>query len=242
LNCSYLLKPVIMKKASIFLVEDDESFGSVLQSYLEMNDYTVVWEKDGQQALRGFSPNTYNLCVVDIMLPKMDGFALAREIRSLQPDIPLVFLTARTMKKDILQGYSLGADDYITKPFDSDVLLCKIQAILNRGAGSAQDNEPVRIGAYQYDPVRRILSKGDTGRKLSPKEGHLLQLLAVYRNGMLDRGKALKQVWGQNDYFTGRSMDVYITRLRKYLKDDATVSIENVHGSGFVLRIDQDSG
>jgi DNA-binding response OmpR family regulator len=230
-----------MKKVNIFLVEDDESFGSVLQSYLEMNDYQVVWQKDGHQALREFTPHTYQLCVLDIMLPKMDGFALAREIKSLQPDIPLVFLTAKTLKKDVLQGYNLGADDYITKPFDSDVLLCKIQAILNRRAGASQRNEPVTIGSYQYDPVRRILQKGDVKRKLSPKEGHLLQLLAAHINNILDREKALRQVWGQNDYFTGRSMDVYITRLRKYLKDDASISIENVHGSGFVLRIDPDT-
>lgn len=227
-----------MEKVNIFLVEDDESFGSVLQSYLEMNDYRVVWEKDGHQALREFTPHTYHLCVLDIMLPKMDGFALAREIKALQPDIPLVFLTAKTLKKDVLQGYNLGADDYITKPFDSDVLLCKIQAILNRQSGISQRNEPVPIGSYQYDPVRRILRKGDVRRKLSPKEGHLLQLLAAHSNDMLDREKALRQVWGQSDYFTGRSMDVYITRLRKYLRDDATISIENVHGSGFVLRID----
>jgi len=227
-----------MEKVNIFLVEDDESFGSVLQSYLEMNDYRVVWEKDGHQALREFTAHTYHLCVLDIMLPKMDGFALAREIKALQPDIPLVFLTAKTLKKDVLQGDNLGADDYITKPFDSDVLLCKIQAILNRQSGSSQRNEPVPIGSYQYDPVRRILRKGDVRRKLSPKEGHLLQLLAAHTNDMLDREKALRQVWGQSDYFTGRSMDVYITRLRKYLRDDATISIENVHGSGFVLRID----
>jgi DNA-binding response OmpR family regulator len=202
----------------------------------------VVWEKDGHQALRAFTPQTYHLCVLDIMLPKMDGFALAREIKALQPDIPLVFLTAKTLKKDVLEGYNLGADDYITKPFDSDVLLCKIQAILNRQSGSSQRNEPVQIGSYQYDPVRRTLSNGKINRKLSPKEGHLLQLLAAHTNTMLDREKALKQVWNQNDYFTGRSMDVYITRLRKYLRDDASVSIENVHGSGFVLRVDQNTG
>ena len=226
-----------MKKNSIYLVEDDESFGSVLQSYLEMNHYTVFWVSDGERALREFTPERFDLCILDIMLPHLDGFSLAREIKTLQPGMPLIFLTAKTLKQDILQGYGLGADDYITKPFDSEVLLCKIRAILNRRVGDSDVSGPLDIGRYTLDQDQRVLKLGEEQRKLSPKEGQLLKLLAEHRNTVLNREKALKQVWGQDDYFTGRSMDVYITRLRKYLKDDPSISIENVHGSGYVLKI-----
>jgi len=227
-----------MKKTNIFLVEDDESFGAVLQSYLEMNDYSVTWLREGSQALELFNANAYDICVLDIMLPQTDGFEVARHIKNLQPEMPMIFLTARALKKDVLYGYDLGADDYITKPFDSDVLLCKLRAILQRRRNPPDEKARVIIGRYTYEPDRRILKKADSSRKLSPKEGHLLQLLAAHENTVVDRHKALNQIWGQDDYFSGRSMDVYITRLRKYLKEDESVSIENVHGSGYVLRIE----
>lgn len=234
------------KKHRIFLVEDDESFGSVLKSYLEMNDYEVYLVRDGRQAMKEFAAGEYDMCILDIMLPHVDGFALAREVKAIQPSLPMIFLTAKTLKKDILQGYELGADDYVTKPFDSDVLLCKMRAILSRRGGNAAAGEQLKIGRYRYDPDQRILSDGDatdgevsdggTNRKLSPKEGHLLQMLAGHKNTVLSREHALKQIWGQDDYFAGRSMDVYITRLRKYLKDDPALSIENIHGSGYILK------
>ena len=227
-----------MKKPSVYLVEDDESFGSVLQSYLEMNDYSVYLVNDGRRALKEFVSDAFDICILDIMLPYVDGFTLAREIKAIQPTIPMIFLTAKTLKKDILHGYELGADDYITKPFDSDVLLCKIRAILNRQGEDTTETTELKIGRYIYDPGQRILSDGSTTRKLSPKEGHLLQLLAAHKNTVLNREKALRQIWGQDDYFTGRSMDVYITRLRKYLKGDSALAIENIHGSGFILKVE----
>ena len=228
-----------MKKHKVYLVEDDESFGTVLKSYLEMNDYSVYLVQDGRLALKDFVSDTFDICILDIMLPHVDGFTLAREIKAIQPSIPMIFLTAKTLKKDILHGYELGADDYITKPFDSDVLLCKIRAVLSRQSGDAQESRELKIGRYTYETAQRILGDGSTSRKLSPKEGHLLQLLAAHRNTVLNREKALRQIWGQDDYFTGRSMDVYITRLRKYLRSDPNLAIENVHGSGYILKEQQ---
>jgi DNA-binding response OmpR family regulator len=171
------------------------------------------------------------------MMPKMDGFTLAEEIKSIQPAIPLIFLTAKTLRTDILKGYKIGADDYITKPFDSEVLLCKIRAILNRKSDRIQNGRPLKIGQYIYDPQQRVLELNKSRRCLSPKEGQLLQLLAESRNSVLVRERALNLVWGQADYFTSRSMDVYITRLRKYLKDDPEVTIENIHGKGYILKV-----
>jgi len=228
-----------MKKHKVYLVEDDESFGSVLKSYLEMNDYCVYLVQDGRLALKDFVSDTFDICILDIMLPHVDGFTLAREIKAIQSSIPMIFLTARTLKKDVLHGYELGADDYITKPFDSDVLLCKIRAVLSRQSEDAQEARELKIGRYTYETAQRTLGDGLTSRKLSPKEGHLLQLLAAHRNTVLNREKALRQIWGQNDYFTGRSMDVYITRLRKYLRSDHNLAIENVHGSGYILKEQQ---
>jgi DNA-binding response OmpR family regulator len=228
-----------MKKHKVFLVEDDENFGSVLQSYLEMNDYSVLWVKDGAKAQQEYTVDDFDICILDVMLPNVDGFSLAREIKSIDSNVPMIFLTAKTLKKDILQGYELGADDYITKPFDSDVLLCKIRAILNRNTESDEPEQEYKLGRYLYDAQRRVLSIADHKRKLSPKEGDLLKLFIEHKGRVLNREKALKLIWGQDDYFTGRSMDVYITRLRKYLKDDPAISIENVHGSGYVLRLEE---
>jgi DNA-binding response OmpR family regulator len=225
-----------MDKPKVFLVEDDENFGSVLQSYLEMNDYMVHWTKDGAIASKDFKKDTFDICILDIMLPNVDGFSVAKDIRSMDTEVPMIFLTAKTLKKDVLHGYELGADDYITKPFDSDVLLCKIRAILNRKSGITEQSEEYKIGLFTYDPGQRILKHKDHQRRLSPKEGELLRIFIEHKGSVLNREKALMQIWGQDDYFTGRSMDVYITRLRKYLKDDPSIIIENVHGSGYILR------
>ena len=224
-------------KYNIFLVEDDENFGSVLKSYLEMNDFEVSWVKDGANALKIFQSQQYDLCILDIMLPNLDGFTIAKKIKSQYPDIPTIFLTAKTLKEDVLQGYKLGADDYVTKPFDSEVLLYKIKAIIKRKAEVNSDSDSFKIGTYEFDSKLRMLSNKGESVKLSPKENELLKMLCLHQNKVLDRDKALNQIWGEDGYFTTRSMDVYITKLRKYLKKDQSVEIENIHGSGFILKV-----
>lgn len=224
-------------KHTIFLVEDDENFGSVLKSYLEMNDFNVSWTKDGASAITNFQLRKYDFCILDIMLPNVDGFTLAKKIKAMNPEIPTIFLTAKTLKEDILQGYKLGADDYVTKPFDSEVLLYKIKAILKRNSEESNDTNIFTIGKYTFDSVLRTLSNNNDSIKLSPKESELLKMLCLHENKILDRDKALNKIWGEDGYFTARSMDVYITKLRKYLKNDQTIEIENIHGSGFILKV-----
>ena len=224
-------------KLNIFLVEDDKNFGSVLKSYLEINDFNVSWIKDGAMAVEGFKQQNYNICILDIMLPNVDGFSIAKKIKELNSEIPIIFLTAKTLKEDILQGFKIGADDYITKPFDSEVLLYKVKAIIKRNKLSKDDSNIFKIGKYEFDSELRILSYNDDSVKLSPKESNLLKMLCLHKNKVLDREKALTQIWGEDDYFTARSMDVYITKLRKYLKNDTSIEIENIHGSGFILKI-----
>ena len=224
-------------KFSIFLLEDDENFGSVLTSYLEMNEYEVSWIKDGANAIREFVSKKFDFCILDIMLPNLDGFTIAKKIKSLNPEIPTIFLTAKTLKEDIVEGYKLGADDYVTKPFDSEVLLYKIKAILNRKSESQNENNFFHIGEYTFDSELRILKHNQNSVKLSPKENELLKMLCQHENKILDRDKALNKIWGEDGYFTARSMDVYITKLRKYLKHDPSIEIENIHGSGFILKI-----
>jgi len=225
-------------KQHIFLVEDDLSFGAVLKSYLELNDYEVTWVDDGKFALEKFRNGSYKICILDVMLPYIDGFTIGSEIRKIDTEIPLVFLTAKTLKEDILKGYNVGADDYITKPFDTEVLLCKIQAIIKR-----QSTQPVveetfySIASYEFDSKLRVISRQGKSEKMSPKESDLLKLLCQNKNELLSRETALRKIWGEDGYFTARSMDVFITKLRKYLKDDPNIEIKNVHGSGFLLEI-----
>lgn len=226
-----------MRNSSIFLVEDDVNFGSVLKSYLEMNDFTVTWVKDGAKAFDIFSQFTFDICILDIMLPNLDGFSIARQIKQRDKEIPVIFLTAKTLKDDILEGFKIGADDYITKPFDSEVLLYKIKAILKRNKAESDYETMFDIGSYLFDSTLRTLTLKNKIEKLSPKEGELLKLLCQNKNKMLDRDKALRQIWGNDGYFTARSMDVYITKLRKYLINDPAIEIENIHGTGFILRI-----
>jgi DNA-binding response OmpR family regulator len=224
-------------KYNIFLVEDDENFGSVLKSYLEMNDFDVSWTKDGAKAVQNFGLQKYDICILDIMLPNLDGFSIAKKIKELKPEIPTIFLTAKTLKEDILEGYRIGADDYITKPFDSEVLLYKIKAIIKRNQNTESENTSFTIGKYIFDSELRILSFNEDSVKLSPKESELLKMLCTHENRILDREKALTKIWGEDGYFTARSMDVYITKLRKYLKNDPSIEIENIHGSGFILKV-----
>ena len=225
------------KKYKILLCEDDSNLGLVLKNFLELNDYEVTLERDGRLGLGAFQREKFDLCLLDVMMPNVDGFTLAEEIRDIDPDVPLFFLSAKTLKEDILQGYRLGADDYITKPFDSDVLMHKIKAIIKRNEEDHKvtDNLEFELGAYHFNPKLRELKFKDSTQVLSPKENELLKMLAEYKNDLLTREKALKKIWGSDTYFNGRSMDVYIAKLRKYLKEDSTIEIVNIHGNGFRL-------
>ena len=225
-------------KFHIFLVEDDLSFGAVLKSYLEINDFEVTWVDDGKYAVERFRNGNYDLCILDIMLPNVDGFTIAGVIRKADSNIPLIFLTAKSMKEDILAGYNAGADDYVTKPFDTEVLLCKIKAVINRHKGRKINDTPLfEIGEYSFDYNLRQITRQDQTRKLSPKEADLLRLLCEHKNELLPREKALNKIWGEDGYFTARSMDVFVTKLRKYLEADNSVEIRNIHGSGFLLAV-----
>jgi DNA-binding response OmpR family regulator len=226
------------KKVSLLLVEDDQSFGSVLKSYLEINDFLVTWVDDGKYAVENFRNGQFDLCILDVMLPHTDGYTIAGHIRNIDPAVPFIFLTAKTLREDILRGYNLGADDYITKPFDTEVLIMKIRAILKRsGRESDQENAVFELGNYQFDFHLREISGFGESRKLSPKEAELLRLLCEHKNGLLPREVALQRIWGDDGYFTTRSMDVFVTRLRKYLAGDPRIEIRNLHGSGFILAI-----
>ncbi len=225
------------RKYKILLCEDDTNLGMVLKNYLELNDYDVILERDGRLGLAAFQREKFDICLLDVMMPNMDGFTLAEEIRDVDPDMPLFFLSAKTMKEDIIAGYKLGADDYITKPFDSEVLLLKIKAILKRNEEENKINENLQfdLGSYHFYPKLRELSHSGIMQTLSPKENELLKMLAEHKNDLLPREQALKKIWGSDTYFNGRSMDVYIAKLRKYLKDDPNIEIVNIHGNGFRL-------
>jgi two-component system OmpR family response regulator len=225
------------KKNKILLCEDDANLGMVLKNYLELNEYDVTLERDGRLGLAAFQREKFDICLLDVMMPNMDGFTLAEEIRDVDPDIPLFFLSAKTMKDDIIQGYKLGADDYITKPFDSEVLLLKIKAILKRNEEENRINDNIEfdLGKYHFNPKLRELKHDEMTQTLSPKENELLKMLAEHKNDLLPRERALKKIWGSDTYFNGRSMDVYIAKLRKYLKDDTNIEIVNIHGNGFRL-------
>jgi DNA-binding response OmpR family regulator len=225
------------EKTKILLCEDDTNLGMVLKNYLELHDFDVTLERDGRLGLAAFQREKFDICLLDIMMPNMDGFTLAEDIRDINPDIPLFFLSAKTMKEDIIQGYKLGADDYITKPFDSEVLLHKIKAIIKRNEEQNRETADAvfTISQYHFNPKLRELTFNGKTQTLSPKESDLLKLLAEYKNELLPREKALKKIWGSDTYFNGRSMDVYIAKLRKLLKEDEAIKIVNIHGSGYRL-------
>jgi DNA-binding response OmpR family regulator len=229
-------------KSKILLVEDDTNFGKVLKNYLELNDYVVELARDGILGLAAFRREKFDLCILDVMMPNLDGFSLAEEIRSVDLDVPLFFLTAKNMKDDILNGYRLGADDYILKPFDSEILLSKIKAIIKRNAEATEkqnENFEFEIGKFQFNSKLRELRIGEIVNTLSPKENDLLKMLAEHKNDLLPREQALKKIWGSDTYFNGRSMDVYIAKLRKFLKEDEAVEIVNIHGNGFRLVVSE---
>ena len=228
-------------KPKILLCEDDTNLGMVLKNYLELNDYDVTLERDGRLGLAAFQREKFDICLLDVMMPNMDGFTVAEEIRDINPDVPLFFLSAKTMKDDIIQGYKLGADDYITKPFDSEVLLHKIKAILKRNEEMHREevNAEFDLGIYHFNPRLRELSVNSKVQTLFPKEIELLKMFAEYKNDLLPREAALKRIWGSDTYFNGRSMDVYIAKLRKYLKEDSKLEIVNIHGNGFRLVVQE---
>jgi two-component system, OmpR family, response regulator len=224
-------------KPKILLCEDDTNLGMVLKNYLELNDYDVTLERDGKLGLAVFQSKKFDICLLDVMMPNMDGFTLAEEIRSINPDIPLFFLSAKTMKNDIIEGYKLGADDYITKPFDSEVLLHKIKVILKRhdDLHRVDTKTEYSFGIFNYSPYLQQLRIGDRVIVLTPKENAILKLLAEHKNDLLPRDLAVKKVWGSQTYFNSRSMDVYIAKLRKLLREDERIEIVNIHGNGFKL-------
>ncbi len=228
-----------MGTRKILLVEDDPNFGTVLKDYLALNDYNVTHAKDGIEGLIMFKNSEYDLCILDVMMPRKDGFSLAQDIRATNKEVPIIFLTAKTMKEDVLRGYQVGADDYLNKPFDSEVLLHKIKAILQRKeTEKSKDDDQFEfvIGKFAFNSKLRHLSfNGDDAQKLSPKESKLLRMLAVHKNDLMPRELALTKIWRDDNYFTSRSMDVYIAKLRKYLKLDESVEILNIHGEGFRL-------
>ncbi len=224
-------------KYSILLCEDDQNLGMVLKNFLELNDYDVTLERDGRLGLVAFTQNKFDLCLLDIMMPRVDGFKLAEDIREIDPEVPLFFLSAKTMKEDIIEGYRLGADDYITKPFDSEVLLAKIQTIIKRNDEQNAYNESLEytFGNYHLVPRLRELSNNGTTAKLTAKETALLRLLVTNKNDLLSREEALKKVWGTDSYFNARSMDVYVAKLRKLFSEESGILIKNVHGQGFKM-------
>ncbi len=228
------------KQFKVLLVEDDHNFGAVLKSYLEIHHYNVTWVDDGINAISEFDQEKFNICILDVMLPNIDGFEIAKQMRNIDQDIPLIFLTAKSLKSDILKGFKIGADDYITKPFDSEVLLCKINAILKRNKipKNQISKDVFRIGKYTFNYILRAIYLNDKKTKISPKEAELLKLLCLHADDILPREKALKSIWGEDNYFTTRSMDVFITKLRKYFKDDNSIEIINIHGSGYRLTSD----
>ncbi len=225
----------------ILLVEDDPNFGSILKDYLLLNDFEVTLAKNGMEGFEKFKKDTFDLCILDVMMPYKDGFTLAKEIREKDKEVPLIFLTAKTMKEDILKGYKVGADDYLNKPFDSEVLLMKIRNILLRKATETKVEDTrfeFEFGDFSFNSKLRYLTyKDDEPIKLSPKENELLKLLVIHENDVMKRELALTKIWRDDNYFTSRSMDVYIAKLRKYLKKDDNVEILNIHGDGFRLAI-----
>ena len=228
-----------MANKKILLVEDDPNFGTVLKDYLMLNDYSVSLAKDGLEGLIMFKNDDFDICILDVMMPRKDGFSLAKDIRTTNKEVPIIFLTAKTMKEDVLKGYEVGADDYLNKPFDSEVLLYKIKAILQRkeiDVSTDDEQHEFQVGKFHLNSKLRHLSfDGGEARKLSPKENKLLKMLLLHLNDLMPRELALTKIWRDDNYFTSRSMDVYIAKLRKYLKDDPSVEIINIHGEGFRL-------
>lgn len=223
--------------ANILLVEDERNFGTILRDFLKMNGFNVTLCENGDIGLSVFKSERFDLCIIDVMMPKKDGFTLAAEIKERDATVPFIFLTAKTLRDDMIKGYKVGADDYVTKPFDSEVLLYKIKVILSRNKEHHSTIEEFEIGGFLFNSKLRILKEGNKETRLSPKEAALLRMLCEFKNDVMPREKALKTIWKEDNYFTGRSMDVYIVKLRKYLASDESVEINNLHGNGYSLVI-----
>ncbi len=223
------------------LAEDDPNLGILLVDYLEAEGLAVELCKDGELAWKAFQSDSFDLCLVDVMMPKMDGFSLAKKIRAKDKKVPLIFITARSFREDKIKGYSLEADDYITKPFDEEELLWKIKAIIRRGGSNAieSNSEIIAIGKYTFDLHNQLLIINDKAKRITEKEAEILNYLSWHRNKVIKRAEMVKELWGEEDYFLGRSLDVFITKIRKYLKEDPEISIENVFKVGFVFNVPQ---
>jgi DNA-binding response OmpR family regulator len=217
----------------VLLAEDDRDFGSILSQYVTMNGFEVALARDGKEAWELFNEAKPDICVLDVMMPEMDGFTLGEKIKEAQPDVPLIFLTAKSLKEDIVRGLKIGADDYITKPFDPEVLILRINNILKRAYSSANDEYKISNTVLKFNSLELIC--GNTKEKLTLKEAQLLKYFIINKNKVLAREDILTEIWGEDDYFLGRSMDVFISRLRKYVSEDKNIDIRTVRGTGFIL-------
>ena len=222
-------------KDRILLVEDNDTLGYVLKEYLEIKNFAVEWAQDGKAGFKCFRKNGYDLCILDIMLPEIDGFALAEKIKAADAAMPIIFLTAKSLKIDKLKGFNLGADDYVVKPVDEEELVARIRAVLNRTKKTEGDDAIFQIGHYTFDVANQKLFSTEVEQYLTEMEAQLLKLLCLSKGNLVGRQFMLKNIWGKSDYFTRRSMDVFISRLRKYLSGDPRIKITNIHGSGFIL-------
>ncbi|MES2726503.1 MAG: response regulator transcription factor [Bacteroidota bacterium] len=227
------------EKLKILVAEDDPNLGLLLVDYLHTEGFDITLCKDGELALKAFQETTFDMCLLDVMMPKMDGFSLAKKMRKKDKTVPVIFITAKSLKEDKLKGYDLGADDYITKPFDEEELLWKIKAVIRRIPDNKNkpDNGIIVIGKYTLDFNNQALSLAGNAKRITEKESEILKYLSNHRNRIIKREELLEEIWGKNDYFLGRSLDVFITKIRKYLKDDTDLSIENVFGVGFILNV-----
>lgn len=229
-------------ETKILVVEDDENLGRLLSDYLKVKGYDVTLARDGQEGFKSFIENEFNLCLLDVMLPKKDGFTLAKEIRELKTSTPIIFLTAKSMEEDIKAGFNAGADDYITKPFSMEVLQMRIEALLRRVDllhSELKRKKEFKLKNYTFYPEKRIIQKEGVEKRLTSKENEILRLLCMYQGEIVDRNDTLNMVWGDDNYFNSRSMDVYITKLRKIFKEDDDIQIINSHGKGFKLLVDE---
>jgi DNA-binding response OmpR family regulator len=226
------------EKSRILYVEDDETLSFVTKDNLEIHGYLVDHCINGEEAIALFSKNSYDLCILDVMLPKMDGYAVAEKIRETDPNIPILFLTAKSMKDDRIHGLKIGGDDYITKPFSIEELILKIEVFLRRKYVSVSVNDLYKVGRYKFDHRNLMLSLEGEERSLTQKEADLLKMLLDHKNNVVKRSVILEKLWGEDDYFLGRSMDVFISRLRKYLSADPKIKLENIHGVGFKLIVE----
>lgn len=230
-----------MNKQRVLLLEDDPNLGFILQEHLQMQGFEVVLCENGEKGLTAYHGGKFDLCLVDVMMPKLDGFTFARKVRERDQEVPLIFLTAKSLKEDKIEGFKIGCDDYLTKPFSMEELMLRITAVLRRAKTVAKPVDlPVmfEIGKFTFDYNRQLLTMGENQSKLTPKEADLLRLLCIHKNQTLEREVALREIWGDESYFSGRSMDVFISKLRKYLRDDDSIEIMGIHGKGFRLIAD----